>query len=207
MRLYPAFVVASVISVFIVGPLGATVVGNYFCELNLRQVLVGFSGVARSSHTGSICRDTGGFSPWVDVNHLIRGAVPCARNVAGSGWPVQEADRAADFDCDCRVCNWLRCARSWADQQSACALRYKGGARFGLDGLVRGVVPDGKLFLCIPKPHSIHVTGPRPCGGRAGRFAVPCRLVAAGRPAGRCIHRLRPGVHAGKIASPEPHTA
>ena len=181
--------------------------GKLFLRAESQAGVGRLSGVARSSHTGRICRDTGGFSPWVDVNHLIRGAVPCARNVAGSGWPVQEADRAADFDCDCRVCNWLRCARSWADQQSACALRYKGGARFGLDGLVRGVVPDGKLFLCIPKPHSIHVTGPRPCGGRAGRFAVPCRLVAAGRPAGRCIHRLRPGVHAGKIASPEPHTA
>ena len=42
LRLYPAFVVASVISVFLVGPLGAAVVGDYFHELNLRQVLAGF---------------------------------------------------------------------------------------------------------------------------------------------------------------------
>ncbi|CAH2786515.1 MAG: hypothetical protein CBHOC_1991 [uncultured Caballeronia sp.] len=42
LRLYPAFVVASVISVFIVGPLGAAVAGDYFRELDLKQVLVGF---------------------------------------------------------------------------------------------------------------------------------------------------------------------
>ena len=57
LRLYPGFVVASVISVFVVGPLGAAVVGDYFRELNLRQVLVGFL-VLRDPHTPAVFAGT-----------------------------------------------------------------------------------------------------------------------------------------------------
>ncbi|MEW9584357.1 acyltransferase family protein [Paraburkholderia sp. DGU8] len=53
LRLYPAFIVASIISVFIVGPLGATVVGDYFRELNLTQVLPGLL-VLRDPHTPAV---------------------------------------------------------------------------------------------------------------------------------------------------------
>ena len=103
LRLYPAFIVASVISVFIVGPLGATVAGDYFRELNLRQVLLGML-VLRDPHTPAVFAGTPvglvNGSMW---NHFIRGTVLSARNVAGSGGPVQEADSAADLDCDCRM--------------------------------------------------------------------------------------------------------
>jgi peptidoglycan/LPS O-acetylase OafA/YrhL len=57
LRLYPAFVVASIISVFLAGPLGAAVVGDYFHELNLRQTLVGFL-VLSEPHTPTVFAGT-----------------------------------------------------------------------------------------------------------------------------------------------------
>jgi peptidoglycan/LPS O-acetylase OafA/YrhL len=57
LRLYPAFIVASVFSIFIVGPLGATVVADYFRELNLRQVWVGLL-VLRDPHTPAVFAGT-----------------------------------------------------------------------------------------------------------------------------------------------------
>ena len=57
LRLYPAFIVASVISVFLVGPLGAAAMGDYFRELNLRQALVGFL-VLREPHTPGVFAGT-----------------------------------------------------------------------------------------------------------------------------------------------------
>ncbi|MGF6765553.1 peptidoglycan/LPS O-acetylase OafA/YrhL [Paraburkholderia sp. GAS33] len=57
LRLYPAFVVASIFSVLLVGPLGASAVGDYFHALNLRQTLVGFL-VLREPHTPAVFAGT-----------------------------------------------------------------------------------------------------------------------------------------------------